>query len=104
MSHRLLSAVCAGYEREKKAFPQTKDIASLVSATKSEESTTKLNEEMLADYIQSSEECPPVNAIVGGVLANELLKCISKKGRPLSNVFCYSMLDGSGIIEDLSQQ
>lgn len=36
-----------------------------------------------------------LNAIVGGVLANELLKAVSRKGEPVNNVFMYDT--GSGI-------
>jgi hypothetical protein len=43
-----------------------------------------------------------VNAIVGGVLANEVLKAVSGREEPLDNMFMYSMADGAGIVERLA--
>lgn len=42
-----------------------------------------------------SGDMAALNAIVGGVLANELLKAVSRKGEPVNNVFMYDT--GSGI-------
>ena len=61
-----------------------------------------LDRDTLEAYLSSSEELAPVNAIVGGVLANEVLKAVSKKGEPFDNLFLYSMADGGGVIEKLA--
>lgn len=42
---------------------------------------------------------PAVNAVVGGILANDLLKALSAKGEPLRNLFLYSISDGVGSVE-----
>lgn len=44
-------------------------------------------------------EMPAVAAIVGGVLANDLLKAVAHKGEPLRNLFMYSLTDGVGSVE-----
>lgn len=95
--------MCAPSESETKKFLGTQGTASLLEKAKKIQNGKKavLKQEILEEYLQQSEELAPVNAIVGGILANEVLKCISKKGQPLDNLFCYSMLDGSGVIEKL---
>lgn len=40
-----------------------------------------------------------MNAVLGGVLANEVLKAVSCRGEPMNNFFFYSLLDGSGVVE-----
>ena len=57
---------------------------------------------MLTDYVVYSQDMPAVNAVVGGVLANEVLKAVSYSGAPLKNMFFFSAHDGAGIVEDLS--
>lgn len=64
----------------------------------SNESTlaTKLPDENIKDYLLTSEEFAPINAVVGGVLAQEALKAISGKGEPLNNFFFYDLDTGEG--------
>ena len=40
-----------------------------------------------------------MSAVVGGVLANDLLKAVAKKGEPIRNLFMYSLSDGIGSVE-----
>ena len=49
----------------------------------------------------SPGDMAPVNAIVGGVLANELLKAVSRKGEPANNFFFYDVGSGMGKVERL---
>jgi ubiquitin-like 1-activating enzyme E1 A len=59
-----------------------------------------VSEQALEAYGASAEEMPAINAVVGGVVANELLKAASQKGEPLvNNLFLYSLADGSGWVE-----
>ena len=44
-------------------------------------------------------ELSPVCAVVGGVLAQEVIKALSAKDRPYTNSFLYDGQQGSGIIE-----
>ena len=54
----------------------------------------------LEAYAASSEEMPAISAIVGGVVANDLLKAVAGKGEPLvNNLFLYSLVDGTGWVE-----
>ena len=46
-----------------------------------------------------ADEMPAISAIVGGILANDVLKAVSKKGEPIRNLFMYSLADGVGSIE-----
>lgn len=49
-----------------------------------------------------SREHPPVCAIMGGILGQEVIKAISGKGGPIKNFFYFDAADGKGIIEDIS--
>ncbi len=55
----------------------------------------------VASYAFGAAELPPVNAVVGGVAANEVLKAISHKGEPVNNFFFYSLSNGVGQIETI---
>ncbi|GMH01141.1 hypothetical protein Nepgr_002980 [Nepenthes gracilis] len=46
-------------------------------------------------------EFPPVCAIIGGILGQEVIKAISGKGDPVKNFFFFDAMDGKGIIEDI---
>lgn len=41
----------------------------------------------------------PVCAIVGGVLAQEIIKAVSQKDQPHKNFFFFTTLDGAGVVE-----
>ena len=45
---------------------------------------------------------PALNAIVGGVVSNDIIKIVAAKGEPMiNNLFVYSLLDGTGWVERL---
>ena len=44
-------------------------------------------------------ELSPVAAIVGGVLAQEVIKAVSKKDQPQNNFFLYNPVESSGSVE-----
>ncbi len=44
-------------------------------------------------------ELSPVCAVVGGVLAQEVIKAISAKDRPYTNTFLYDGRQSTGVIE-----
>ena len=100
-------AVCAVKEGEAGSFLDPKDSADILAfghnLAKTQGALPKvLDRETLQDYLESPEEMAPVNSIVGGVLANEVLKAISGKGDPFDNLFLYSMSTGAGIVEKLA--
>ncbi|KAJ7945682.1 SUMO-activating enzyme subunit 1B [Quillaja saponaria] len=57
---------------------------------------------LLERLVTNTSEFPPVCAIIGGILGQEVIKAISGKGDPLKNFFFFDALDGKGIIEDIS--
>ncbi|XP_040873809.1 SUMO-activating enzyme subunit 1B-1 isoform X1 [Glycine max] len=57
---------------------------------------------LLERLVTNAIEFPPVCAIIGGILGQEVIKAISGKGDPLKNFFFFDAFDGKGIIEDLS--
>ncbi|KAJ6843888.1 SUMO-activating enzyme subunit 1B-1-like [Iris pallida] len=60
---------------------------------------TGLLERLLA---AGNKEYPPVCAILGGILGQEVIKAISGKGDPLKNFFYFDVADGKGLVEDIS--
>jgi len=44
-------------------------------------------------------ELSPVCAVIGGVLAQEIIKAVSHKDEPINNFFFYNSLSGNGIVE-----
>ncbi|TVU25368.1 hypothetical protein EJB05_27862 [Eragrostis curvula] len=60
---------------------------------------TALMERLLA---AGKREHPPVCAILGGILGQEVIKYISCKGDPIKNFFYFDAVDGKGVIEDIS--
>lgn len=55
------------------------------------------NELALQSYIQEDFGIAPVLAVLGGILSNDVIKVISKKGDPsIDRFFVYSILDDAG--------
>ncbi|XP_057421062.1 SUMO-activating enzyme subunit 1A-like [Lotus japonicus] len=57
---------------------------------------------LLERLVANTKEFPPVCAIIGGMLGQEVIKAISGKGDPIKNFFFFDAFDGKGIIEDIS--
>ncbi|XP_065628297.1 SUMO-activating enzyme subunit 1B-1-like, partial [Quercus suber] len=57
---------------------------------------------LLERLVTGTREFPPVCAVIGGILGQEVIKAISGKGDPLKNFFFFDAVDGKGIMEDIS--
>ncbi|KAJ8772301.1 hypothetical protein K2173_027478 [Erythroxylum novogranatense] len=57
---------------------------------------------VLERLLTGAREFPPVCAIIGGILGQEVIKAISGKGDPLKNFFFFDAMEGKGIIEDIA--
>lgn len=56
----------------------------------------------LVSFLEQTEEMPALNAILGGVVANDTIKIVASKGEPIiNNIFMYSLLEGGGWVERL---
>lgn len=83
------------------------DFSGLLKLKKEICTAQSLNESQVPDsllkrLVTNATEFPPVCAIIGGILGQEVIKAISGKGDPLKNFFFFDAFDGKGIIEDLS--
>ncbi|KAG2557718.1 hypothetical protein PVAP13_8NG253100 [Panicum virgatum] len=76
---------------------QRKDMCDKMSLSESQ-IPTALMERLLA---AGKKEHPPVCAILGGILGQEVIKSISCKGDPIKNFFFFDAADGKGVIEDI---
>ncbi|XP_059661666.1 SUMO-activating enzyme subunit 1B-1-like [Cornus florida] len=63
---------------------------------------SQIPDSLLERLIVGTREFPPVCAIVGGILGQEVIKAISGKGDPIKNFFFFDAMDGKGVIEDIS--
>ncbi|ORX62117.1 hypothetical protein DM01DRAFT_1298688 [Hesseltinella vesiculosa] len=63
--------------------------------------TSVLDDEILKGLSLYQTELPPIAAIIGGVLAQEVIKVLSAKELPVQNWFYYNGYDGSGLIHQL---
>ncbi|KAJ7957224.1 SUMO-activating enzyme subunit 1B [Quillaja saponaria] len=59
---------------------------------------------LLRRVVTNTSEFPPVCAVVGGILGQEVIKSISGKRDLLKNFFFFDALDGKGIIEDIASE
>ncbi|KAJ9140146.1 hypothetical protein P3X46_030827 [Hevea brasiliensis] len=57
---------------------------------------------LMERLVMGRREFPPVCAIIGGILGQEVIKAISGKGDPLQNFFFFDAMDGKGVIENIS--
>ncbi|CAM0905461.1 unnamed protein product [Alopecurus aequalis] len=74
-----------------------KDMCDRMSINESQIPTALL-ERLLA---AGKKEHPPVCAILGGILGQEVIKSISCKGDPIKNFFYFDAADGKGVMEDV---
>ncbi|XP_074276407.1 SUMO-activating enzyme subunit 1B-1-like [Silene latifolia] len=63
---------------------------------------SQIPDSLLGRIVSNSLEFPPVCAIIGGILGQEVIKAISRKGEPIKNFFYFDAMDGKGVIEDIS--
>ncbi|XP_039001386.1 SUMO-activating enzyme subunit 1B-1-like isoform X2 [Hibiscus syriacus] len=64
---------------------------------------TNVPDALLERLLIGTSEFPPVCAVIGGILGQEVIKAISGKGDPLKNFFFFDAMDGKGLIEDISK-
>jgi len=101
--------VCGRFEVENKRQAETADLTALEQALETLCSSEGLvgatpQDLGLGSYLGDTEEMPAINAVVGGVVANDIIKVVASKGEPIiNNLFLYSLLDGAGWVERLGE-
>ena len=55
-----------------------------------------VSDKLLEDFLRSRNGDPAVDAILGGVLAQDVVRSLSRRGKPICNFFCFSTVDGAG--------
>ena len=96
-------AACAEFELSHKRPAAAGDFAEvkqIIGNRTAQATSSKLQvpDELVKEFL-CDESLPAVNAICGGVLANEMLKAVSHKGEPVSNFFLFSLSDSAGIVQ-----
>lgn len=96
--------MCASYEQETGNIPNSKLIDGAIETAQTilhgrEWNGRPVDKDTFYSYVMASAEMPPVNAVVGGVLGNEIVKAVGASSEPLRNFFFYSIRDGKGSIE-----
>ena len=99
--------MAARFEEEHGRFAGAADSAAL-AALKGEAlegvagvAPSLLPDEQLAAYAAAAGEMPAICAVVGGVVANEVIMAVGRRGAPaVDNFFLYSLADGGvGAVE-----
>lgn len=99
-------AVCAKFEQQHERFPGAADVPAL-AALKSEVCAaagvdpSALPDDQLAAYASAAEDMPAINAVVGGVLGNEVIRAAGGRDAPLHNFFLFSLAEGVGAVETM---
>lgn len=94
------AAACAKFEQQQERFPTAEDadaLAALAAGVCNEAGIdpAALPGDQLAAYAASEADMPAINAVVGGVVANEVIKAVGRKGEPaVNNFFLFSLADG----------
>lgn len=104
LAHNPATAAAARYEQQHGRFPAAADAHALRDAWAAEAAAAgvpadALPGEQLDAYSAAPGDMPAINAVVGGVLANELIKALGGKGEPINNFFLFSLAEGSGMVE-----
>ena len=99
-----LPVVIAAYEAaHQQQLPQQQNAAALDQLARETAAAAGTDAERTAraaaTYASGDRELPPINAVLGGLLANEVLKAISHKSEPVNNWLFYSLSSGVGQIE-----
>ncbi|KAK3043234.1 hypothetical protein RJ639_002477 [Escallonia herrerae] len=94
-------------EKRKPGETSISDLSNVLKLRKELCLAHSLNESQIPDallerLIAVTREFPPVCAVVGGILGQEVIKALSGKGDPLKNFFFYDAVDGKGVVEDIS--
>jgi ubiquitin-like 1-activating enzyme E1 A len=56
-------------------------------------------QQLLAAHLTGAAEFAPVCAVLGGIIANNVVAAVSGSGAPLNNLLYYSLFDGRAIVE-----
>ena len=54
-----------------------------------------------AGHEGTSSELAPVASVVGGVVANHVIRAVSGVGEPINNMFLFSLFDNHGMVEEM---
>lgn len=50
---------------------------------------------------EGHSELAPVASVVGGIVANHVIRAVSGVGAPIKNLFLFSLFDNNGMVEDM---
>ncbi|CAO3619119.1 unnamed protein product [Cunninghamella blakesleeana] len=95
------------YQLKNKVHPDKLDIAELLKVKDSLlqdigiTDCSVLSDDLLRGLRLYQTELVPISAIIGGVLAQEIIKVLSAKELPIQNWFYYNGYDGTGLIHQL---
>lgn len=105
-----MAAACALFEQSHGHFPRSAELQEVQhlaeqharkSNSDQQQVAKALPRELLADFINGTDEFPAVNAVIGGILANEALKAVAHNGQPINNLLLFSLHDGMAEMESM---
>ena len=81
------------FQSQKGSSPTSKDVDAIMKLAEEDEklpSKQMPSRELVLNYLETEEEMPAVSSVVGGSLAQEVIKAISGKGELMNNFYLYS--------------
>lgn len=79
-------------------LPALREVVAKMAADQGAKPSVVPPDEYLAAYVATPHEVPPVNAVVGGVLGDCMLKAVTGKGAPVHNWFCFDTISSAGFV------
>lgn len=97
----MYAAACAQVEKETHIPIEPKDVDRVKKIIQQrlmqiQPSKLKIEDPLIEEFVTGGS-FPPVNAVCGGLLANEVLKAVSKKGDPVNNFLFYDLISGAAV-------
>lgn len=105
----LVFCVLEEYYKRHKRYPDligsNQEVDDLLEVRNDVFEKLKIDNELLGDEFTSNcaGEFYPVNAIVGGVMAQEVIKAVSGKDTPHNNFFFYDGVATTGMVQNISK-
>jgi len=93
----LYSAECITYEIHSGKSATLEEYDDILAKLQGNHRSDDMKSTALYSYLSEKQGLPAIHAVLGGILANDIIKIVSKKGDlSVDKLFMYSVLDDGG--------
>ena len=90
-------AECINYEINSRKSATLEEYDDLLVKLQGSDGSDDMKSTALFSYLSEKQGLPAIHAVLGGILANDVIKIVSKKGDlSVDKLFMYSILDDGG--------